>query len=183
VRKELDFPPDELVVGDILLITQSDYEAAIVPGFPQVSQEEDGCEVIFNGELCEIINVGSDFIDVEFEENCDGIRHVRLPLNDGIDAVSRLPGGVAFGRAMSVHKGQGSQFRAVIVPTERGNDRFGIIQKSIIYTAVSRGIDMVIVVGNFDDLVHAAITPDLPRNTLLRDWLIEGAKTTRGTAK
>jgi ATP-dependent exoDNAse (exonuclease V) alpha subunit len=44
---------------------------------------------------------------------------------------------------MSVHKGQGSQFKAVIVPTERGNDRFGIIQKSIIYTALSRGIDML----------------------------------------
>ena len=63
MRKELDLPPDELVMGDILLITQNDYEAAIVPGFPQVSQEEDGCEVIFNGELCEIINVGSDFIE------------------------------------------------------------------------------------------------------------------------
>jgi ATP-dependent exoDNAse (exonuclease V) alpha subunit len=175
VRKELEFPPDALVVGDILLITENDYQAACCAGYPQISQEEDGCETIFNGELCEIINVGSDFIDVKFEENCDGVRHVRLILSDGLDAASRLPDGVAFGRAMSVHKGQGSQFPAVIFPTETGNKRFGIIQKSIVYTALSRGIDMVIIIGDFDDFVHAALTPDLPRNTLLRDLLIEGS--------
>ena len=76
---------------------------------------------------------------------------------------------------MSVHKGQGSQFPAVIFPTETGNKRFGIIQQSIVYTALSRGIEMVIIIGDFDDLVHAALMPDLPRNTLLRDLLIAGS--------
>jgi ATP-dependent exoDNAse (exonuclease V) alpha subunit len=45
VRKEIKFPPDTLVVGDILLITENDYEALCSAG---------GDTVIFNGELCEV---------------------------------------------------------------------------------------------------------------------------------
>ena len=44
-RKEIKFPPDTLVVGDILLITENDYEALCSAG---------GDTVIFNGELCEV---------------------------------------------------------------------------------------------------------------------------------
>ena len=110
VREALGYPTDNLVVGDILLVTSNNYEA---PRPDAIS--EDDAEIIFNGELCKIIKVGDDFIDVEFEENCEGIRHVRLLTNDGLDANACLPDGVAFGYAMSVHKGQGSQFKAVIV--------------------------------------------------------------------
>jgi ATP-dependent exoDNAse (exonuclease V) alpha subunit len=165
--------------GDILLITENNYQAECCPGYPRVTQDEDipdDCEIIFNGELCRIFNLGRDFVDMEFEENCDGVRRVRMLLNDGRrDATSCLPDGTAFGRAMSVHKGQGSQFPMVIVPTEVGYPKFGIVQRSIIYTAVSRGVDRLVIVGNFDDLVQAARTPDLPRNTLLRGLLVEGA--------
>jgi hypothetical protein len=44
VRNAIEFPPDKLVVGDILLITGNDYEAPCPGG---------GDTVIFNGELCE----------------------------------------------------------------------------------------------------------------------------------
>ena len=171
VREALGYPTDNLVVGDILLVTSNNYEA---PRPDAIS--EDDAEIIFNGELCKIIKVGDDFIDVEFDENCEGIRHVRLLTNDGLDANACLPDGVAFGYAMSVHKGQGSQFKAVIVSAERGNAQFGIVQRSNVYTAVSRGVERVVLIGDFDDFVHAALAPDLPRNTLLRDLLIEGAK-------
>jgi hypothetical protein len=137
---------------------------------------EDDLEVIYNGELCTIIKLGTDFIDVEFEENCDGIRRVRLILNDGFDASGCLPNGTAHGYAMSVHKGQGSQFKIVILVVERGNPRYGIVQRSNVYTGTSRAIEKLVIVGNFDDYVQAALTPDLPRNTLLCDLLIGRGK-------
>jgi hypothetical protein len=81
VREALGYPIDNLVVGDILLVTSNNYEAPC----PDAISEDDA-EIIFNGELCKIIKVGDDFIDVEFEETCEGIRHVRRVITDGLDA-------------------------------------------------------------------------------------------------
>lgn len=177
IRDELGLPPDRLSVDDVLVVTQNNYHANTCPGFPQVSGEGDRDEIIFNGQLCEASNVGVDFVDATFDEDCDGIRHVRMLLNDGLDANSRLPDGVAFGRCMSVHKGQGGQFPAVIYPAERGNARFGIIQRSNVYTASSRPTRLLIIVGSFADFVDAALTADIKRHTLLGNLLVEGELT------
>jgi exodeoxyribonuclease V alpha subunit len=59
---------------------------------------------------------------------------------------------LTLGWAISVHKAQGSGFRRVIVPI--GKSR--LLDRSLVYTAVTRGIETVVLVGDMD-LLRAAI--------------------------
>ena len=169
VRKALGFPDNRIAEGDLLLVTVNDYDAACSEG--------SGTEEIFNGERCEVVHAGGDFIDVEFPTTSDGIsRHVRLILNEGgDDAYDSLPDGVDFGYGMSTHKAQGSQFKHVIIVAERGYTK-GIVQRSNIYTGVSRAIDHVTIVGPLDDFISAVKQDDVRRQTLLIDLLKKGSK-------
>jgi hypothetical protein len=169
IRGALELPEDRLVVGDELICTTNNYEAPR----PDAVNDDD-VEIIFNGELCKIVNVGRDFVDIEFDDDDHDIRIVRFCTEDGSDAEGQLPKGFAIGHSFSVHKGQGSQVRAVIIPAEAGSGQFGIVQKGLIYTAASRAVDLLVIVGRFEDFVRAAKEPDPPRNTLLLDLLIKG---------
>ena len=53
--------------------------------------------------------------------------------------------------AISVHKSQGSEYRAVIVPIFR--QHYLLLQRNLIYTAVTRARDLVILVGSWKALV------------------------------
>jgi exodeoxyribonuclease V alpha subunit len=49
--------------------------------------------------------------------------------------------------AITVHKSQGSQFRRVIMPIKSGSR---LLDKALIYTAITRGIEQVVLVGDID---------------------------------
>jgi exodeoxyribonuclease V alpha subunit len=111
---------------------------------------------------------------MEFPRNSEGlIRQVRLLMenSDGGTASAQLPEGVEFGYALSIHKAQGSQFKHVIILAERGNKNFGIVQRSNIYTGVSRAREHVTIVGSDDDFVKACATDETPRETILASLL------------
>ncbi len=166
VRKALGLPDHRIAEGDLLLITDNDYEA--------LRCDDSGTEEIFNGERCTVTHSGKDFVDVEFPRSSEGItRRVRLLLNLGLDATGCLPDGTDFGYALSTHKAQGSQFKHVIVVAEPGYDKYGIVQRSNIYTAVSRAVDHVTIVGPLDDFISAVDADDIPRRTLLLGLLEE----------
>ena len=48
--------------------------------------------------------------------------------------------------AISVHKSQGSEYRAVVIPVL--SQHFVLLQRNLIYTAVTRGKDLVVMVGS-----------------------------------
>ena len=48
--------------------------------------------------------------------------------------------------AISVHKSQGSEYRAVVVPVL--SQHFVLLQRNLIYTAVTRGKELVVMVGS-----------------------------------
>ena len=52
--------------------------------------------------------------------------------------------------AMTVHKSQGSEYRAVILVTHRGSPY--LLTRSVLYTAITRARELLIVVGNEDVL-------------------------------
>jgi exodeoxyribonuclease V alpha subunit len=159
VRKALGLPDHRIAEGDLLLITDNDYEA--------LRCDDSGTEEIFNGERCTVTHSGRDFVDGEFPRTSEGIiRRVRLLLNPGLDATGCLPDGTDFGYALSTHKAQGSQFKHVIVVAEPGYDKYGIVQRSNIYTAISRAVDHVTIVGPLDDFISAVDADDIPRRTL-----------------
>jgi len=57
--------------------------------------------------------------------------------------------------SITIHKGQGSQFPRVIVPVRRSR----LLDQSLIYTAVTRGIEQVVLVGDEAAALAAILAP------------------------
>jgi exodeoxyribonuclease V alpha subunit len=120
---------------------------------------------VFNGDLGRIAGVdqeeGSikvDFYDklVEYE-------------SDEVDEIS-----LAY--ATSVHKSQGSEYPAVVIPLHTSH--YLMLHRSILYTAVTRGKKLVVLVGSRKALAMAIRNVRLEkRNTGLKEKLIAVSKT------
>ncbi|NRP76098.1 RecBCD enzyme subunit RecD [Ensifer psoraleae] len=52
------------------------------------------------------------------------------------------------GWAISVHKAQGSAFKRVIIPVVRSK----LLDRTMLYTAISRGVETVVLVGDIDHI-------------------------------
>jgi len=48
--------------------------------------------------------------------------------------------------SISVHKAQGSEFRAVILPLS--TEHYIMLQRNLLYTAITRGKELVVIVGS-----------------------------------
>jgi len=73
--------------------------------------------------------------------------------------------------AISVHKAQGSEYQAVVMPLL--TQHFIMLQRNLFYTALTRAKKLCIVVGSYKAL-YIAIKNDKPvkRNCLVRDKLV-----------
>ena len=77
--------------------------------------------------------------------------------------------------AVSVHKSQGSEFPAVIIPVL--TQHYLLLQRNLIYTAVTRGKRLVVLVGTKKALAIALKNKDTrERFTGLRARLVAGAQ-------
>ena len=81
---------------------------------------------------------------------------------------------------MTVHRAQGSEFPAVVVPVL--TQHYPMLQRNLLYTAVTRGRKLVVVVGSRRALAMA-VRNDRPgeRNSML-GLRLSGTKTGDGTA-
>jgi exodeoxyribonuclease V alpha subunit len=57
--------------------------------------------------------------------------------------------------AITVHKAQGSQFKRVIVPMVKNR----LLDRTLIYTALTRGMEQVVFIGDRDAFDAAVIAP------------------------
>ncbi len=109
---------------------------------------EDDCEThgegIFNGDIGKIISVNKGELSmvVRFEDG----RVAIYPAED-IDQLS-----LAY--AISVHKSQGSEFKVVILVADRYNPM--VLSKNLLYTAVTRAKQMVVLIGNKETYARMA---------------------------
>jgi len=81
--------------------------------------------------------------------------------------------------AMTIHKSQGSEYPAVIIPLM--TQHYTMLQKNLIYTAITRGKSLVILVGQKKALAIA-----VKNNKATRRWsMLEGrlCSDTRGLPK
>ena len=62
--------------------------------------------------------------------------------------------------ALTVHKSQGSEYRAVILPVWNGSAY--LLSRSVLYTAITRAREMIVLVGREE--VVAAMTENAKRN-------------------
>ncbi len=91
---------------------------------------------VFNGDIGEVISIDTE--DETLTVNFDS-RLVHYPFS----SLNELE--LAY--AMTVHKSQGSEFRAVVLVA--GNAAPQLLHRSVLYTAMTRARDLLIVVGDF----------------------------------
>ena len=89
-------------------------------------------------------------------------------LSYGADEIDRL----VLAYAVTVHKAQGSEYPAVVVPLLRQHGR--MLRRNLLYTAITRARRLVVLLTEPDALERAVrSTSDLHRITLLRPRLIQ----------
>lgn len=73
--------------------------------------------------------------------------------------------------AVSIHKSQGSEFKAVIMPLVKSYTI--MLKKKLLYTGVTRAKEKLIIIGDFEAYKRGVLGRDIPRNTLLKEFLHE----------
>jgi len=131
-------------IGDRVMQLRNDYERQV-----------------FNGDIGRVAGIDRELqeLRVAFEG-----RTVRFAFSQTDDL------GLAY--AVSIHKAQGCEFPAVVVPLL--TQHFPLLQRNLLYTAVTRGRRLVVLVGSRKALA-IAVRNDRPvkRYTLLRERLLE----------
>jgi exodeoxyribonuclease V alpha subunit len=115
---------------------------------------------VFNGDIGIVLHAdrAKSRLFVDFDGRT--VSYERDELND-----------VALAYAVSVHKAQGSEYQAVIMPLL--TQHFIMLQRNLFYTALTRAKKLCVVIGSYKAL-YIAIKNDKPvkRNSLVKDKLI-----------
>jgi exodeoxyribonuclease V alpha subunit len=121
---------------------------------------------VFNGDLGRIVGIDREErnIKVDFLDKVVGYE------SDELDEIS-----LAY--ATSVHKSQGSEYPAVIIPLHTAH--YLMLHRSILYTAVTRGKKLVVLVGSRKALAMAIRNVRIERrNTGLKEKLMDLSRNT-----
>jgi exodeoxyribonuclease V alpha subunit len=104
------------------------------PGDKLIQLRNDYDKNLFNGDIGKIVSV--DLTKGTLIADFDGDQHLfeRGEMNN-----------VGLAYAISIHKSQGSEYPVVIVPLLKGH--FMMLQRNLIYTAITRGRKKVFIVG------------------------------------
>ena len=73
--------------------------------------------------------------------------------------------------AITVHAAQGSEYENVVLCVTRGGANAGFLNRNLIYTAVTRAVKRLIILGSIKAFAAAAATPAPVRKTALSEWL------------
>ena len=102
---------------------------------------------VFNGDVGRIVEIdpSGELLVVNFD---DRIATYTLDMLNEIDLAYTfdLLGQLELAYAMTVHKSQGSEYRAVILSVSQANPY--LLTRSILYTAVTRARELLILVGD-----------------------------------
>jgi exodeoxyribonuclease V alpha subunit len=115
---------------------------------------------VFNGDIGSVLHVDRAKFRLFVDFDGRTVAYERDDLNDLVLAY-----------AVSVHKAQGSEYEAVIMPLM--TQHFIMLQRNLFYTALTRAKKLSVVIGSYKAL-WIAIKNDKPvkRNSLVRDKLV-----------
>ncbi len=129
-------------VGDKVLQTRNNYD-----------------KQVFNGDLGRVLEI--DFEEQRVTVDFDGTR-VDYEFSELDELVHAF--------AMSVHKAQGSEYRAVLMPIM--TQHYMLLQRNLLYTAVTRAKELVVLVGSKRAIAMAVRNNKIAqRNTRLAERL------------
>ena len=120
---------------------------------------------VFNGDIGRITVIGEDraWLEVTFMD-----RKVRYPASE----LAQL----TLAYACSIHKSQGSEYPAVIIPVH--TQHFVMLKRNLIYTAITRGRRLVVLVGTKRALdIAIRNTDEMHRNSGLVHQVKQGLQT------
>ena len=81
---------------------------------------------------------------------------------------------VVLAYATTIHKSQGSEYPAVVIPLT--TQHYPMLQRNLLYTAVTRGKRLVVIVGQKKAIAIAAKGKQTARRwSKLREWLNKAA--------
>lgn len=127
VRREMNFMGTLLREGDKIMQTKNDYDVEWRRG----AEKSHG---IFNGDIGRIES--TDSVNTKCEMDFEGRKAVYD--NDMLKKIEHA-------YAITVHKSQGSEYPAVIIPLPAGMDRLSY--RNLLYTAVTRAKERLIIIG------------------------------------
>jgi exodeoxyribonuclease V alpha subunit len=131
------------------------------PGDRVMETQNDYNRDVFNGDLGTIARIDDEegAVIVNFEG-----REVSYPFGD-LDTL--VP---AF--ATTIHKSQGSEYPAVVIPVT--TQHYTMLARNLLYTAVTRGKKLVVLVGQTKAIAIAVRGGQMKRRwTKLREWLAD----------
>lgn len=131
------------------------------PGRPVLVTENDYDAGLFNGDTGVVLSAPDGGLRVAFARGGPPTLHPPARLGE-----------VATVHAMTVHRGQGSQFRRVTVVLPPAESP--LLTRELLYTAVTRARDAVRVIGT-EDAVRAAVQRPIGRASGLRHHLTPAA--------
>ncbi|MFC1560940.1 ATP-dependent RecD-like DNA helicase [Candidatus Latescibacterota bacterium] len=116
-------------------------------------------KMVFNGDIGRIVHIDikNSLVTVRFDF---AVEYTFTELDDLVPAY-----------AISVHKSQGSEFRCVIIPVS--TQHYIMLKRNLIYTAVTRARELVVLIGSLKALAIAVNNDQVSeRYTSLKEKLI-----------
>ncbi len=132
-KREIGTANGVLRSGDKVMQTKNNYDMEwIISGNAHIAAESG--TGIFNGDIGTILSVSSDSACIRFDDG-------RETVYKG-EALSELE--LAY--AITIHKSQGSEYKAVILPLLSGPRM--LMNRNLLYTAITRARQMVCIIGS-----------------------------------
>jgi exodeoxyribonuclease V alpha subunit len=132
------------------------------PGDKVMQVENDYDKDVYNGDLGVVSRI--DLEEGELRVNFDG-----RDVNYGFGELDEL----VLAYATTIHKSQGSEYPAVVIPLS--TQHYPMLQRNLVYTGVTRGKRLVVLVGQRKALAIAVKGSRARRRwSKLREWLIGG---------
>ena len=136
--------PQQLRVGDKVMQMRNNYDLEV-----------------FNGDMGKIINIDHEGSQIEVDID----EHIVCYQSADLD-------NLALAYACSIHKAQGNEYPAVVIALH--TQHYIMLRRNLLYTALTRGKSLVVVVGSIRALRLAVKREDsTQRYTLLKNRLIE----------
>ncbi len=132
-RNEMTFRDTVFREGDKVMQTRNNYEISYESDLGSIDQG------VFNGDIGRIEQISADGEMVVVRYDDKKVTYMTEELED-----------LDLAYAITVHKSQGSEWDAVILPILEGYD--ALFTRNLLYTAVTRAKRLLVIVGSYDRL-------------------------------
>lgn len=157
-KQEIVFGKTVFREGDKVMQTSNNYDLLWKRKVGIMTEEGSG---VFNGDIGYITKIyaSSGEAEVTFEDGRECI-YQKTDLSE-----------LSLAYAITIHKSQGSEFDIVVIPVIAGPPL--ILNRNLIYTAITRAKKMVVLVGSKKNLKRMISNSNtIERNTMLKEFLI-----------